>query len=52
MELLHNGVDRAVIALWLGHQFAEATSVYLHADPKLKEAATAQTIPLSNPPAP
>ena len=45
MELLHNGVDRAVIALWLGHESVETTYVYLHADLKLKEAALAKTTP-------
>ena len=32
MELLQAGVDRAVIALWLGHESVETTQVYLHAD--------------------
>lgn len=50
MELLHNGVDRAVIALWLGHESVETTSVYLHADMKLKEAAMAKTTPSELPP--
>ena len=45
MELLRNGVDRAVIALWLGHESVETTYVYLHADLKLKEAAMAKTSP-------
>ena len=39
MELLHNGVDRATIALWLGHESVETTYIYLHADLKLKERA-------------
>ena len=50
MELLHNGVDRAVIALWLGHESVETTSVYLHADMKLKEAAMAKTTASELPP--
>ena len=29
MELLHNGVDRATIALWLGHESVETTYIYL-----------------------
>ena len=45
MELLHSGVDRAVIALWLGHESVETTYVYLHADLKLKEKAMAHTQP-------
>ena len=32
MELLSHGVDRAVIALWLGHESVETTQMYLHAD--------------------
>jgi integrase/recombinase XerD len=39
MELLQNGVDRSVIALWLGHESAETTDVYLHADMSMKERA-------------
>jgi integrase/recombinase XerD len=45
MDLLHHGVDRSVIALWLGHESAEATAVYLQADMKLKEQALAKTNP-------
>ena len=45
MELLANGVDRAVIALWLGHESVDTTSVYLHADLELKERAMAKTSP-------
>jgi site-specific recombinase XerD len=39
MDLLHHGVDRTVIALWLGHEKVETTQAYLHADMKLKEQA-------------
>jgi integrase/recombinase XerD len=28
MDLLHRGVDRSVIALWLGHESAETTQMY------------------------
>ena len=45
MELLQHGVDRSVIALWLGHESVETTYVYLHADIKLKEQAMAKTTP-------
>jgi integrase/recombinase XerD len=41
MDLLHNGVDRSVIALWLGHESVETTSIYLQADMHLKEKALA-----------
>ena len=50
MDLLQNGVDRAVIALWLGHESVETTYVYLHADLKLKESAMAKTTPSQLPP--
>ena len=49
MELLHNGVDRATIALWLGHESVETTYIYLHADLKLKERAMARTTPTEMP---
>jgi len=41
MELLRRGVDRSVIALWLGHESMETTQIYLHADMQLKEQALA-----------
>jgi site-specific recombinase XerD len=43
MNLLHHGVDRSVIALWLGHEHVETTSMYLQADMQLKEQALART---------
>lgn len=46
MELLQNGVDRATIALWLGHEQLETTYIYLHADLTLKEQAMAKTTSL------
>jgi integrase/recombinase XerD len=46
MDLLHHGVDRSVIALWLGHESAETTQMYLHADMRLKEKALSRTEPL------
>ena len=45
MELLHHGVDRSVIALWLGHESVETTQMYLHADMRLKEQALSRTAP-------
>lgn len=39
MNLLHNGVDTAVIALWLGHADIRSTAAYLHADMTIKEQA-------------
>ena len=47
MDLLQHGVDRAVIALWLGHESVETTQIYLHADMKMKEAALSRTVPLN-----
>jgi site-specific recombinase XerD len=43
MDLLHQGVDRSVIALWLGHESIETTEVYLHASMAMKEKALART---------
>ncbi|UVK49679.1 site-specific integrase (plasmid) [Mesorhizobium sp. AR02] len=43
MDLLQHGVDRSVIALWLGHESVETTAIYLQADMKLKEQALAKT---------
>jgi site-specific recombinase XerD len=45
MDLLENGVDRSVIALWLGHESVETTQMYLHADMRLKEQALSRTLP-------
>ncbi len=45
MQLLQNGVDRTVIALWLGHESVETTQMYMHADMQLKEKAMARTQP-------
>ena len=46
MQLLHGGVDRTVIALWLGHESVETTHMYIHADMKMKETAIAKTRPV------
>jgi integrase len=46
MELLHHGVDRSVIALWLGHESVETTQMYLHADMRLKRKALSKITPL------
>jgi len=50
MDLLQHGVDRSVIALWLGHESMETTQVYLHANLALKEQALAKTDPLKGQP--
>jgi site-specific recombinase XerD len=49
MDLLHHGVDPAVIALWLGHESVETTQIYIHADMRMKEKALAR---VAAPPAP
>jgi site-specific recombinase XerD len=49
MDLLQHGVDRSVIALWLGHESAETTQMYLHASLELKEQALARTAPRNQP---
>lgn len=45
MRLLRGGVDRTVIALWLGHESPVTTQMYIHADLELKEKALARTSP-------
>ena len=35
-----------MIALWLGHESAETTKMYLHADMRLKEKALSRTAAL------
>jgi integrase/recombinase XerD len=47
MELLQAGVDRSVIALWLGHESVETTQIYLDANLALKEAALQKTSPVN-----
>lgn len=43
MDLLQEGVDRSVIALWLGHESVETTQMYLEATLAMKEQALAKT---------
>ena len=45
VQLLRAGVDRSVIALWLGHESLETTHIYLNADLAIKENALAKTAP-------
>jgi integrase/recombinase XerD len=45
IHLLQSGVDRTVIALWLGHESVETTQIYLDADLAMKERALARTAP-------
>jgi site-specific recombinase XerD len=45
LEMLQAGVDRAVIALWLGHESVETTQIYLEATLAMKEQALEKTTP-------
>lgn len=45
LRLLEAGVDRAVIALWLGHESVETTQMYLEATLAMKEQALAKSVP-------
>jgi site-specific recombinase XerD len=47
MALLREGIDVAVIALWLGHADIRSTDAYLHADMSIKERALARVTPAS-----
>ena len=47
MELLQAGVDRSVIALWLGHESPETTQIYLKANLALKEKIMGKLNPLN-----
>lgn len=50
MELLQAGVDRALIAIWLGHESLDSTQIYLDANLQLKEAILAKMSPMQNRP--
>jgi site-specific recombinase XerD len=50
MELLQAGVDRAMIAIWLGHESLDTTQIYLDANLALKEAILAKTRPVASQP--
>ncbi len=45
MRLLRGGVDRPVLALWLGHEQVKTTDIYLHGDLTIKQQALARTTP-------
>jgi integrase/recombinase XerD len=50
MDLLQHGVDRTLIALWLGHESVTTTEIYIHADMTLKQRILAKTSPCGVPP--
>jgi site-specific recombinase XerD len=45
IDVLQAGVDRSVIALWLGHESVETTQIYLEATLAMKEQALTKTSP-------
>lgn len=47
VDLLQAGVDRSVIALWLGHESVETTQIYIDADMTIKERALSRTAPVA-----
>ena len=47
MRLLRSRVDRAVLALWLGHEQVETTNIYMHGDLTIKQQALDRTAPLN-----
>lgn len=47
MELMQAGVDRTLIALWLGHESVETTQIYLDANLKIKEEVLSKTTPIN-----
>ncbi len=47
MDLLRNGLDAAVLAMWLGHEKLESVNAYIHADPTLKQRALDRQSPLN-----
>ena len=49
MNLLHAGVDHALIALWLGHESVDTTQMYINADLRLKEKILEKTSALTSP---
>ena len=50
MELLQAGVEKSLIAIWLGHEVLDSTQPYLDADLQLKEAIMAKMNPLKSKP--
>lgn len=46
MEMLQAGVDRSMIAIWLGHESVETTQIYLDANMAIKREILDKTRPL------
>ena len=47
MDLLQQGVEQSVLALWLGHESIETTQVYLDANLELKQRVLDAITPLN-----
>ena len=45
MDLLQEGIEQSVIALWLGHESIETTQIYLDANLELKQKILDKTTP-------
>lgn len=50
MELFQAGVDRSLIAIWLGHESLDTTQIYLDANLQLKEAVLEKMNPVRSKP--
>ena len=50
MELMQAGVDRSMIALWLGHESVNTTQIYLDANLAMKETILTKTKPINGRP--
>ena len=50
MELFQAGVDRSLIAIWLGHESLDTTQIYLDANLQLKETALNRMNPVRSKP--
>lgn len=50
MELFQAGVDRSLIAIWLGHESLDTTQIYLDANLQLKEAVLDRMNPVRSKP--
>lgn len=49
MQMLEAGIDRTMIALWLGHESVETTQIYLDANLAMKEKILEKMVPLNVP---
>lgn len=50
MELFQAGVDRSLIAIWLGHESLDTTQIYLDANLQMKEAVLNRLNPVRSKP--